>query len=578
MLSNYSDKPYKLQEYAEEAVMSVLKSKQEMIDLLTGVKASKRNYYTELIKTNAQLKKKNMKLEIINDVMKSFNIDMCMDDMLKNILNKLIELYTFNRLSLSIYEDGHLILTNVFPSDSFFVKVGEALPRQYSTYWNVIEQKNAIQIHFPNPAASSQEQETFDRLQIKSVFLFPLISKKKIIGVLSFGSRQMLECEENDILFLQQLADQLAVCIENSRLYNEVLRGNKEWEETFRSVLDMIILVDMNGTILRFNNSVNKFFGLSDQQLFQKKCNELLREHITVEEECMLEESLRINTMTNAQIKFNNNRICDVYTYPVYNDRSEKCGVILYMKDITEKLHAEVQLIQSGKLAALGEMAAGVAHELNSPLTAILGNSQLLLRGANKADTSYKLLEDIKNCGDRCKNIIRNLLTFSRQDEYVPKECYINEAVIQVLSLIRYQIERQNIKITVKLSDEIPIIAGNLQQIEQIVINLLLNAKDAVEASTHHEKWILIETDLAEVNGESFVSLSVMDNGIGIAESDISEIFRPFYTTKQQSKGTGLGLPVSLGIAKMHGGTIEVESHVGVGSTFSLILPVCSGR
>ncbi|EKN67155.1 ATP-binding protein [Schinkia azotoformans] len=558
--------------------MSVLKSKQEMIDLLTGVKASKRNYYTELIKTNAQLKKKNMKLEIINDVMKSFNVDMCMDDMLKNILNKLKELYTFNRLSLSIYEDGHLILTNVFPSDSFFVKVGEALPRQYSTYWNVIEQRNATQIQFPNPTASSLEQETFGKLHIKSVFLFPLISKKKIIGVLSFGSRQMFECEENDILFLQQLADQLAVCIENSRLYNEVLRGNKEWEETFRSVLDMIILVDMNGTILRFNNSVNKFFGLSDQQLFQKKCNELLREHLTLEEECLLEESLRTNTMTNAQIKFNNNRICDVYTYPVYNDRNEKHGVILYMKDVTEKLHAEVQLIQSGKLAALGEMAAGVAHELNSPLTAILGNSQLLLRGANKAEASYKLLEDIKNCGDRCKNIIRNLLTFSRQDEYVPKECYINEAVIQVLSLIRYQIERQNIKITIELSNEIPAIAGNLQQIEQIVINLLLNAKDAVEASTFHEKWILIETDLAEVNGESFVSLSVMDNGIGIAESDISEIFRPFYTTKQQSKGTGLGLPVSLGIAKMHGGTIEVESQVGVGSTFTLFLPVCSGR
>lgn len=556
--------------------MSVLKSKQEMIDLLTGVKASKRNYYTELIKTNAQLKKKNMKLEIINDVMKSFNVDMCMDDMLKNILNKLKELYTFSRLSMSLYENGQLILTNVFPSDSFFAKVGEALPREYSSYWKVLEQRNATQIHFPNHKASSLELETFNKLHIKSVFLFPLISKKKVIGVLSFGSRQMIECEENDILFLQQLADQLAVCIENSRLYKEVLRGNKEWEETFRSVLDMIIVVDMNGTILRFNNSVNKFFGLPDHQLFRKKCNEIFMEHLTLDEKCLLDESMRTNTTTYAQINFKNNRICDVYTYPVYNDRNEKYGVILYMKDVTEKLHAEVQLIQSGKLAALGEMAAGVAHELNSPLTAILGNSQLLLRGANKADPSFKLLEDIKNCGDRCKNIIRNLLTFSRQDEYLPKECFINEAVTQVLSLVRYQIERQNIKITTELGDEIPAIEGNLQQIEQIVINLLLNAKDAVEACVHHEKRILIKTGTSEVNGETFVSLTVTDNGIGIKESDIPEIFRPFYTTKQQSKGTGLGLSVSLGITKMHGGTLEVESQIGVGSTFSLLLPVCS--
>lgn len=543
-----------------------------MIDLLTGVKASKRSYYTELIKTNAKLKKKNMMLEIINDVMKSFNVDMCLDDMLQNILNKLKELYSFSRLSLSIYEDGQLKLSSVFPSDSLFVKVGEALPKQFTTYWHVFESRNATQLHFPNQTASAVEQETFDKLQIKSVFLFPIISKKKMIGVLSFGSKQIIECEENDILFLQQLADQLAVCIENSILYNQVLRGNKEWEETFRSVLDMIIVVDMKGTIVRYNDAVNKFFGLTDDQIHRKKCNELFGE----EEQCLLHERLQTNTTSYVQIKFYNNRICDVYSYPVYNDKNEKYGVILYMKDITEKLHAEVQLIQSGKLAALGEMAAGVAHELNSPLTAILGNSQLLLRGVDKTDSSYKLLEDIKNCGDRCKNIIRNLLTFSRQDEYLPKECFVNEAVKQVLSLVSYQIERQNIEIEIELDDEIPAIEGNLQQIEQIVINLLINAKDAVEARAHLVKKILIKTGTAEINGEIFVMLTVTDNGIGIKETDIAEIFRPFYTTKQHSKGTGLGLSVSLGIAKMHGGTIEVESQIGVGSTFSLLLPMCS--
>lgn len=541
-----------------------------MIDLLTGVKSSKRSYYTELKIINAKLKKKNMMLEIINDVMKSFNVDMCLDDMFKNILNKLKELYSFSRLSLSLYEDGQLILSNVFPSDSFIVKVGEALPKEFSSYWKVFETGKAAQIRFPNDSASSIEQETFSKLQIKSVFLFPLISKKKIIGVLSIGSKKVIECEENDILFLQQLADQLAVCIENSRLYNEVLRGNKEWEETFRSVLDMIIVVDMDGTILRFNDSVCKFFNLTDSQIYRKKCFELFGE----EEKDLLEESLRTNTTTYAQVKLNNDRICDIYMYPVYNDKNEKYGVILYMKDVTEKLHAEAQLIQSGKLAALGEMAAGVAHELNSPLTAILGNSQLLLRKVDKNDPSFKLLEDIKNCGDRCKNIIRNLLTFSRQDEYLPRECFINDAVKQVLSLISYQIERHNIKIVADLADNLPAIDGNLQQIEQIVINLLLNAKDAVEATSNRDKRILIKTGIAENDGEHFVTLKVEDNGIGIKENDLSEIFRPFYTTKQQSKGTGLGLSVSLGIAKMHGGTIEVESQVGVGSTFTLLLPV----
>ncbi|MGO4886458.1 ATP-binding protein [Anaerobacillus sp. MEB173] len=555
----------------------MLKNKQNMIELLTGVKASKRNYYTELKKTIMQLEKKNMKLEIINDVMKNFNINMSMNDMLKNVMDKLKTIYTFDRLSLSIYENSQLILSNVFPTDSFYVNVGEPLPKDNSIYWKVIEQKNPI--HFclneGGDVLSDIERVALQNLKIQSILLFPLVSKKKVIGVLSFGSKQVIECEETDASFLQQLADQLAVCIENARLYNAVLDGKKEWEETFRAVEDMLVFIDMSHTILRFNDSVSSFFGLAANHLYGKNYEYLFRDAIKTEEICPVEESFRTKKRAYSQMHFKSKCICDVYTYPVFNDQNEMYGVILYIKDVTEKLHTEAQLIQSGKHAALGEMAAGVAHELNSPLTAILGNSQLLLREVEKTDPSYKLLEDIRNCGDRCKNIIRNLLTFSRQDEYLPQECLVNDGVEQVLSLIGYQIERQNITISACLDENIPVIEANLQQIEQIIINFLLNAKDSFDGcSNEKNNKITIETGLTSVDERAMVYLSVTDTGAGIKDEDLSEIYRPFYTTKQQGKGTGLGLSVSLGIAKMHGGMIDVRSQLGHGSTFTLLLPV----
>jgi two-component system NtrC family sensor kinase len=249
-------------------------------------------------------------------------------------------------------------------------------------------------------------------------------------------------------------------------------------------------------------------------------------------------------------------------------------GVIIYLKDVTERLEMEAQLMHSGKLAAIGEMAAGVAHELNSPLTAILGNSQLLLREVSKEDPAYKLLDDIKNCGNRCKNIIRSLLTFSRQDQYSFAECSVNQAVNQVLNLIRYQIEQGNIDIQLQLDETLPAVESSIQHLEQVVINLLLNAKDALEDSGRPDKTIIVKTGVKTFEEKEWVFLSVQDNGIGMDESTMKEVFHPFFTTKEAMKGTGLGLSVSLGIAKAHGGSIQITSKPEEGSTFQLLLPI----
>jgi two-component system NtrC family sensor kinase len=234
----------------------------------------------------------------------------------------------------------------------------------------------------------------------------------------------------------------------------------------------------------------------------------------------------------------------------------------------------EVQLMQSAKLAAIGEMAAGVAHELNNPMTVIIGTAQLMQREMNEGVMESEFLNDIINCGLRCKKIVQNLLTFSRQDEYPLTLTDLNEEIERVLSLICYQINKNEIKIVLNLSPELPKINVNGHQIQQVLINFLLNARDAMEG-LDREKIIEISTSVREVDcGKKWLLITVRDNGIGIEQDNLSKIFNPFYTSKSAIKGTGLGLSVSLGIAEAHEGTIEVDSVVGEGSSFSLVLPV----
>lgn len=543
--------------------MIMLEDKHEMIALLTGVKSSKKSYYTELKKTVEQLKKKNMQLEIINEVMKSIKIDMSLEDILNNVMDRLRVLVHFDRLSLLSLHNDNLTLTNIYPEDSHYIKIGSAIPNEHSLYWSALKNRQIIFQRLNDSYASFYEKEYLTVLHLRTILVLPIYSKNKGIGVLSIGRHDESEWGMDDLAFLEQLTDHLAVSIENAQLYNEVLRGKQEWEDTFKAVDDMILVFDKDLNVVQFNDSVKAFFDINEQSfdlpILEESCKILVR------------ETFYSKKPGYKEIYFQNNSTCELYTYPVYNNEQQVYGVIAYIKDVTEKRKMEVQLLHSGKLAAIGEMAAGIAHELNSPLTAILGNSQLLLRNITSSDPSFTLLNDIKNCGNRCKQIIKSLLTFSRQDEYVFDSCSLNEAVEQVLNLLKYQLEKKQIVIKCLLQENLPFIDGSQPQIEQIIINLLLNAKDALELSSRKNKEIIITTSSLQSNE---VHLSVKDNGIGIEENRISEIFHPFHTTKETEKGTGLGLSVSIGIAKTHGGTIEVSSKLNKGSTFTLKLPL----
>ena len=230
------------------------------------------------------------------------------------------------------------------------------------------------------------------------------------------------------------------------------------------------------------------------------------------------------------------------------------------------------QLIQAEKMAALGQLAGGLAHEINNPLSGILGLTQLVLEKADTGTQSHQDLKDIEKAVFRCKRIIGSLLSFARQEKTKLEPVNINEVIEETLVLCARQLELKRIALVTNLGKELPQISADFQQLMQVFLNLFTNARDAMpDCGT-----ITITTELAAAAADKkeFITVSLADTGSGIQQEILDRVFDPFFTTKPAGKGTGLGLSVCLGIINRHSGKILAKSEPGKGSVFTLQLPV----
>ncbi len=245
--------------------------------------------------------------------------------------------------------------------------------------------------------------------------------------------------------------------------------------------------------------------------------------------------------------------------------------------------HAQAQLVQSEKLGAIGQLAAGVAHELNNPLGGILGYAQFALEkmkknvpentSAKEIGSYIKYLSDIETQARRCKNIVQSLLRFSRSSRSTDfADVDINHVIRDTCTFVEHQLNMNQIELHLELDEKLPIIQANAGQLQQVFTNLIINAMHASPPDT----TITIATRLSPALGEFNGAIEILcrDQGVGIPPENIKKIFEPFFTTKDVGKGTGLGLAVSYGIVKEHGGEIKVDSKPGQGTTFTIILPV----
>lgn len=352
---------------------------------------------------------------------------------------------------------------------------------------------------------------------------------------------------------------------EDDLTLQEVLRSQKQWQATIDAVEDYIFAVDRNERVLRVNLSFSKSVGLHPREIIGRQLRDLVSFELP-RPACGM-KGIGHGTGNHQQEM----RIGDeTYFVSVNPARFGDVDVCVYvMRNITELINLKNTLYQSYRIASLGRLVSGVAHEINNPLTGILGFAELLgLRATEEKDKVQ--IGKITAAALRCKKIVESLLCFSRQQAPQKNLDSINDVIDRTLDLRAYWIRKRNVEL-VKEYGEIPLAMIDSQQVQQVILNLLLNAEQAIEEKGI-EGRIVITTGQSEDRKRFRVWIS--DNGIGIADQHKERIFDPFFTTRPVQQGAGLGLSISHGIVTEHGGTIRVESRKGEGATFVVEIPL----
>ena len=414
-------------------------------------------------------------------------------------------------------------------------------------------------------------------------YFVPCVVRSKMVAVIGLGRASdgsLLSSEDLEIL--RTVSGYIAVAIENSRLYEEQQQHTEELallkefnESIVESVNVGLLAVDEDGRIKRCNTTFEEMMGLSREEAVGKCVEEVFDESFALNLSSILGKSkwhlteIRNAYKLHAFDRRGNSLILNVAVAPLRSVSAAQTGAIVVLENVSSRIKLEETLQQSEKLSSIGLLAAGVAHEVNTPLTGVSSYTQMLLGMIPETDPKHALLQKMQRQTDRASNIVGNLLNFSRTGNIVESaEIDVNKLLDDTLQLLEPQLRKSNVKVVKEYSKEPPRVFGNSGKLQQVFTNLILNARDAMLGGG----GIILTTGAND--GE--VNIEVTDTGEGISEENLNKIFDPFFTTKGVGNGTGLGLAVSYGIVQEHAGTIEVQSKSGVGTTFKLSFPATS--
>jgi two-component system NtrC family sensor kinase len=333
-----------------------------------------------------------------------------------------------------------------------------------------------------------------------------------------------------------------------------------------------VMIIGSDYRILDINETLLKKLGLEREEAVGRYCYEVThRQSVPCSGEhhkCPLEETLKTRKPTKEthihKDKDNKNVYYSISAYPFF-ENGDLIGAIELSRDITTDINSRQAMMQKDKLASIGRLSAGVAHEINNPLTTILTTAMLIQEDIDPTNPMYEELQTITNETLRCRKIVASLLDFARQTKPAKKHHNINDIIKECIRLTRKQAEFKDVQIEKALSKEVPELLLDKEQIQQALINLILNATDATDPGGK----ITISTNF--LSDDHFVDIKVSDTGKGIAAEVVDKIFEPFFTTREI--GTGLGLAITHGIIGRHGGEIRVQSQPDQGTTFTIRLP-----
>jgi signal transduction histidine kinase len=524
------------------------------------------------------------RVELISELSSIINSSLSIGTIFRMVVTELRKIIDYSRASLLLYNevDDNLLIFALDTDMKTEMKKGVKAPIVgTSAGWVVRNNKPWISYDLTKTEFPLDERLLLEG--IRSTISIPLFHDR-MLGVFNIDSINPSQYSEKDLELLLPVSKHIAVALENAVLFEEISKEKKEWERTFDAITDMVWIEDGRQQVIRANHTLLMRTGYSKAEITNKHCGELLDKLGIALGGCLCSDTMSCKRPAFQERKSTGGSIFNFWAYPLTDEEGRLYAIVHYLKDVTAQRRIEQQLIRTDKLASLGTLVAGIAHEINNPLGIIAGYSEALIdRAAAPALNAVKEFEDfpdyLKTIHSeifRCKGILKSLLEFARPSGGTFREIDINELIKEVLLLLQHRTAKLKHTLELDLDRDVPKIHADAGNLRQLLMNLLLNAI----YFTPEGGSIFIKTEPDDSREEPRfpecsrrVRFSVSDTGSGIPDDLIDRIFDPFFTTRPVGEGTGLGLTISHKIVEEHGGFIDVKSEPGKGASFIITLP-----
>lgn len=443
-------------------------------------------------------------------------------------------------------------------------------------------------------------------LSAHSVLIVPLVTNDHLIGAIQVINKHTGSFDRHDQDLLSLIAGLASNALYSAKTLQRMKiadadREADRWEMANAYAILRALFEHLPGRIyvvgqqyelvamnLEYRKALAQQTGRQWNELIGKTCYQALYNRSEPCQGCLIAETFKNGRATARSLErpliYNPVSMSswEIRTYPIFNECTEDdevytlprqvVQVVLVEQDVSEKRELESVITQSGKLAALGQLAAGVAHEINNPLTAIIANAQILQREFPPGDERLESVELISMAGTRAAQVVRNLLDFARKEQAQHILTDVNDTVRTALALVQHELISRSILLEFEPDEQLPVVLASPDSLQSVWLNLLLNAIESIEGAPSAGGIGRIRIFTQRAGNQ--VQVNITDNGRGIPKEHLDRIFEPFYTTKPAGRGTGLGLSVCRRIIEQHQGSIHVESHIGVGTEFMVILPI----
>ena len=378
----------------------------------------------------------------------------------------------------------------------------------------------------------------------------------------------------DDLELLVTLSNSVGITVDNARLYRSLQRKveeNERLKEFSENIVESInvgiLAVDLDGRVESWNSQLERLIGVTRQVAVGKHLQQVLPPELVL---TLAERQREPGIQHVYKARFGLRTLVNIAIAPLFSKDQTQIGRLIIFDDVTERADLESRLVQADKLSSIGLLAAGVAHEVNTPLAVISTYAQMLAKRVGDDEQKSAMLDKIAKQTFRASEIVNSLLNFSRTSTLDWSEIGLNRVIRDTASLIEHQLQTARVTVALNLDESLGPIKGNQGKLQQIFLNLFLNARDAMESLPNRGGVLTVRT----WSDGDLVHVEVADTGAGISPEHVDRIFDPFFTTKGAKKGTGLGLSITYGIVQEHGGGIDVSSTPGAGTRFLLDFPL----